>query len=102
MWVMGAIGLGYLIAQMLVVVLLMYALENGKVDLDDLIGVRTRIIKLINLVFGFGFGFLMLSSVFVSASRGYLEGHYDLVPLVFVISSFVFFLLLSFMIKLFK
>lgn len=102
MWVAGAIGLGYLIAQFLIFVLVIYALENGKIDLSSLIGSRTRALKLINLVFGLGFGFLILSSIFVSASRQFLEGNHDLVPFVFTVSSLVFLVLLAFIVKLFK
>ena len=101
-WIMGAIGLGYLIAQFLIFVLVIYAVENGKIDLSSLSVSKVRAIKLVNFVFGFCFGFMFLSILIVSASRHLLDGYYDLVPLVFVGSAFLFFLLIAFIIGLFK
>lgn len=102
LWLLAGIGLGYLVAQLLIFVLLIYAFENGKFDLSKLSKFRLRVIKFMNLGFGLCLGFLMVSALMVRASRFHLDANHDLVPLALAISSFVFFLLIAITLRLFN
>ena len=90
-WFLASIGLGYLVAQLFAFVFLVYAHENGKLSLGGVGKVQLHILKMLNLIFGFGLGFLVLAAVLIKAAREHLPEHHELPAFAFVASSFVFF-----------